>query len=589
MAGIGTVSTCWVYAVVPWTPEDERQCYQRLGSAWLLRSDSKYPGLTRRHHVGTLVSNTDERDEMYALTPLRLLEVNSSLIWDWPYLQQIISLMKRDSFNGLVIHQQDLFALLVNPSAYCLHGKDNLLCERQEKLLYIQRLCRYCNMSNIGIWLQGEAFPFGGKLQEKYPEYALIENSNADEIFWKNFYQKELAETLCQLPAIDGVIITLPRHLPYRANWSSTLPYLYQTLRSLGKKMVLRDYMDDEAAPWQLLSALQVLPKDVRVSLKAVPAGYRPGFATNPLFMQLEDRIKWIEFDLWGLEYGWTLLPCYLLEEIQGRLSWVENVTGDRLEAVTGRLSWEWISNSSLINSVNSINLHGLAMFGREMGMSEKQAFHCWLTDMLGHKVEKTELDAFHQLYISSHEWMKKTPYILGHVLHHYSQVPKTFSQAVKQLQLHSRRSDDFAVSALFPPDDPATGNEQYQLLLLEKQRALFLAQHTRSQLHFMLQHTHISEENRNLFKRVWERVPWYTTLFDDVAKGVAMKLMLERYGSLNGVSHVELTRQINQLRQLANRLGEWLDKEEQQQPHYLAMLFDPARLLTLAESLEQD
>lgn len=526
---------------------------------------------------------------MYALAPLRLLEVNSSLIWHWPYLQQVINVMKRDGFNGLVIHQQDLFALLAYPSDYCQNGKENLICEQREKILYIQRLCRTCNINSIRIWLQGEALPSGGKLQEKFPEYALIENCNADEAFWKKFYQQTITEVLSQLPAIDGVIVTLPKHLPYRANWSSTLPCLYQILRSLGKKLVLRDYMDDEAASWQLLSALQVLPGDVRVSLKAVPEGYRPGFATNPLLVQLKDRIKWIEFDLWGLEYGWTLLPCYLLEEIKGRLSWVENMTGDLLEAVSGRLSWEWISNSSLINSVNSINLHGLAMFGREIGMSEKQAFHCWLTDMLGHKVDKAELEAFHQLYISSHEWMKKTPYILGHVLHHYSQVPKTYEQAVKLLQLHARRSDDFAISTLFPPDDPATGYEQYQLMLLEKQRALFLAQNTRSQLHFLLQHTHISEDKRGLFKRVWERVSWYTTLFDEVAKGVAIKIMLERYASVDGVSNLELRKQISRLHQLANRIGEWLDMEEQQQPHYLAMLFDPARLLSLAESLQHD
>ncbi|WP_156294009.1 hypothetical protein [Serratia oryzae] len=527
---------------------------------------------------------------MQTLIPLRLLEVNSSLIWHWPHLQEVIAVMKRDRFNGLVVHQQDLLALLVLPSPYCLHGRDNLLRERQERLLYLQRLYRYCNLAGIGVWLQGEAFPHGGKLQEKYPEYALIENSSADELFWRNFYQQALVETLQHLPGIDGVIVNLPRHQAYRANWSSTLPYLYQTLRSQGKKMVLRDYIDDDAAPWQLINALQVLPPDVRVSLKAVANGYRPGFANNPLLTELAGRIKWIEFDMWGLEYGWTLLPCYLLDEIQGRLSWGENAAGDRLEAITGRLSWEWISNSSLINSVNSVNLHGLAMFGREMCLSEKQAFHCWLTDMLDHKVDVAELNAFHQLYTSSYEWMRKTPYILGHVLHHYSQVPESYAQAVQLLQLHARHTEGYlAASSLFPNDSPDTGREQYQQLLLEKQRALFLAQSSRSQLHHILQCVDIKEDKGALFKRVWDRVAYYTDMFDAVAKGVAMKLMLERYGSQGEISSFELSRQIAQLRQVAQRIEEWLDKEEQQQPHYLAMLFDPARLMNLADSLSQD
>lgn len=526
---------------------------------------------------------------MQTSIPLRLLEVNSSLIWHWPYLQSVIAVMVRDQFNGLVINQQNLLSLLVSPSIYCQHGRENLLRERQEHLLYLQRLCRYCRASGIGVWLQGEALPRDGKIQEKHPEYALIENSHADEIFWKKFYQQDLFEALQQLPGIDGIIVNLPRHQPYKASWVTTIPYLYQTLRSLGKKMVLRDYMEDEAASWQLVNALQVLPPDVRVSIKAVAHGYRPGFVNNPLLTQLEGRVKWIEFDMWGLEYGWTLLPCYLLEEIQGRLSWVESMAGEHLEAITGRLSWEWISNSSLINSVNSVNLHGLAMFGREIFMSEKQAFHCWLTDMLEHKVGVAELNTFHQLYTCSYEWMRKTPYILGHVLHHYSQVPENYAQAVKQLQLHLRHSDDYTMSVLFPMGDPDTGREQYQQLLLEKQRAIFLAQDSRNRLHQIIHSIAMSEEKRDLFKRVWERVPYYTEMFNGVARCVAMKMMLDRYGNQSGISLFELTKEINQLRLLAHRISEWLDKEEQQQPHYLAMLFDPARLLSLAESLTAD
>ncbi|WP_447232165.1 hypothetical protein, partial [Escherichia coli] len=65
---------------------------------------------------------------------------------------------------------------------------------------------------------------------------------------------------------------------------------------------------------------------------------------------------------------------------------------------------------------------------------------------------------------------MRKTPYILGYVLHHYSQVPESYAQAVKQLQLHVRKSDDYTLSTLFPINDPDTGREQFQQLVLEKE-----------------------------------------------------------------------------------------------------------------------
>ena len=67
------------------------------------------------------------------------------------------------------------------------------------------------------------------------------------------------------------------------------------------------------------------------------------------------------------------------------------------------------------------------------------------------------------------------------------------------------------------------------------------------------------------------------------------MKIMVDNYGHQSGISLFELTKEINELRLLATRLSEWIDKEEQQQPHYLAMLFDPARLISLADSLAEN
>ncbi|MFZ1872719.1 MAG: hypothetical protein WAU54_08070 [Chania sp.] len=106
---------------------------------------------------------------MQTLIPLRLLEVNSSLIWHWPHLQEVIAVMKRDRFNGLVVHQQDLLALLVLPSLYCLHSRENLLRERQERLLYLQRLSCYCNLAGIGVWLQGGSLSSWREITGKVP------------------------------------------------------------------------------------------------------------------------------------------------------------------------------------------------------------------------------------------------------------------------------------------------------------------------------------------------------------------------------------------------------------------------------------
>lgn len=85
--------------------------------------------------------------------------------------------------------------------------------------------------------------------------------------------------------------------------------------------------------------ALDVLPNDVRASVKATELNYRHGFANNPTLTRLSGSRKWVEFDLWGIECGWTLLPCCLLDELQERLHWASQTLGDELEAITARLS----------------------------------------------------------------------------------------------------------------------------------------------------------------------------------------------------------------------------------------------------------
>lgn len=71
-----------------------------------------------------------------------------------------------------------------------------------------------------------------------------------------------------------------------------------------------------------------------------------------------------------------------LVDEIQGRLSWAHAVAGDELEVISASISWEWISNSSLLESINEINLYGLAQLINHSERGELHAaalFQRWL------------------------------------------------------------------------------------------------------------------------------------------------------------------------------------------------------------------
>ncbi|WP_025246276.1 hypothetical protein [Candidatus Sodalis pierantonius] len=74
------------------------------------------------------------------------------------------------------------------------------------------------------------------------------------------------------------------------------------------------------------------------------------------------------------------MLPCLLIDELQGRLSWAQSVAGNRLETITARLDWEWIHNSPLQDSINEGNLYGLARIASgETPVSAAQLLDEWL------------------------------------------------------------------------------------------------------------------------------------------------------------------------------------------------------------------
>ncbi|PWC12527.1 hypothetical protein [Brenneria corticis] len=519
--------------------------------------------------------------------PLRLLEVNTPLIWHWPHFLEIISVIDKYRFNGLIIHQQNMLALLARPSAFSKGpGIENLHLERENTLSYLQRISDYCLAKNIQLWLQGEAFPGDAKIKQKFPEYFLSENNSVSGQFLTRFYSEIVDEAVAALPDISGIILSLQIPEFHETQWKEGMKAMHRCLRRRGKKLVLRDYIDDSWPRRQLQSTLNSLPNDVRASIKATALGYRPGFANNPDVADFKGYKKWIEFDLWGIDYGWTLLPCMLADEIQGRLSWAQAVAGDELEAVSARISWEWLSNSSLLESINEVNLFGLSQI---IGQSDESLnagaiFLRWLAANGVDTRNKTRLDAVQKLFFSSYDWMCKTPYFLGRLLHHHSQIPLDFEHAVQLLHAETR-SANWAQSfqPLFPPDDPAFGESQRQLLTLECQQMRFFAQRLRQSAREIQHARLLPEPLSSRLWSVWEYAWWYTELFNNAKLLIAGRLYMDNYGVTLAGRRSQLP-QLAETQRFANELQNWLVRHRHEHPHFLSILMAPERLTALTE-----
>lgn len=198
----------------------------------------------------------------------QLMELNSTFIWHWPWLMQGVESAKQHGFTGIILHQQELFSLLATPSPLSQKlNVENLIHQQHYALHYLKRVNQYLAANNLSFWLQGEAAPADDIIKRKFPEFAFDDKSTPD--FWNHFYSTTLAPLLNELPHLSGIILSLTTPSFQTVEWQKSLRQVWRQLRGAGKKLILRDFIDDSWPRQQLSGVLATLPHDVRASIKA--------------------------------------------------------------------------------------------------------------------------------------------------------------------------------------------------------------------------------------------------------------------------------------------------------------------------------
>ena len=512
----------------------------------------------------------------------QLMELNSTFIWHWPWLMQGVESAKQHGFTGIILHQQELFSLLATPSPLSQKlNVENLIHQQHYALHYLKRVNQYLAANNLSFWLQGEAAPADDIIKRKFPEFAFDDKSTPD--FWNHFYSTTLAPLLNELPHLSGIILSLTTPSFQTVEWQKSLRQVWRQLRGAGKKLILRDFIDDSWPRQQLSGVLATLPHDVRASIKATELDYHPGFANHPHIVTLPEHKKWIEYDLFGIGYGWTALPCWLADEISGRLSWAIGATDNSVEAITCRVSWQWLPDSRVMDSVNAINLLGLAAANQTQG----HVFDDWVEQhglRFRQPQDKTRLAA---LFHSSYDWLCKTPNLLGRRLHYQSQIPESLAQAQQLLHMDTRSANWLqAYQPLMPPDDRDLGGEQRQLIALEKQNACFLAANAVQTLRELLPRITCPDDSMETLLAAWRNADIYSQMFSRVTEVVTDVLWRDHYGD-DALPARALEKHQQSLLGYADTLAAWVNNPPPGSPLFLPLLLRPQRLAAFAESLE--
>lgn len=524
---------------------------------------------------------------MNTTTPYLLMEFNSPEIWRWAFIEKAVRLATGYGFQGIIIHQQSLLARLAPPSPHC-KGTDliNLTIAQENAIIYLRKVGDYVQRHNLQLWLQGEATPNSQELKAKFPEFFLSENNESH--FIHAFFQNVIPHILAALPTVRGLRLSLSTPDVSTENWISALKALYKGIRQLGRQLILRDYQDKTWPRHMLREALEALPGDVRASVKATELDYRPGFAGNPNLLNIRHNQKWLELDLWGLEYGWTLLPCYLLDEIQQRLSWL-NQLDSTPEAITVRVDWEWLPDLTLEDSVNELNLSGLSRLIHEPEVAPRQLIAPWLQQRARAPLTLPTLNAISDILVASHEWSCKTPTLLGRVLQSHSRPPEDLDQTLHLLHLDTRGASwTQSFQPLMPSDDPELGHQQRQLIELEDQRSRFLADYMYSRASNLLPDSMLTDDARHILLSGVTRAVKYSHIYSAFTRALTLKLWLRKYGEQADV-RAEFTAALAHFTHQNRELETWLLQHGSQHPSSFATLLNPPRIAALIASLAHD
>jgi hypothetical protein len=426
-------------------------------------------------------------------------------MWQLWQVEKAIDFIKKYDMTALIFHQNDIIDKLVRPSKYfseeiCLARWPFRYAIPMHNLYYINEITRRCKVEGIQFFVEVKELYYPHEIIELYPE---LRSSNGaicpTHPFWWEFLEEKIREFLELVPDVSGIIVspgTRESMISIAANgcncercrgydinlwYKQLLTAMYKPMAEKEKTLVIRDFAYTADHQNAMLDTAAELSDKIIIALKNTPHDYYPTFPDNPRVGKCGNLRQWIEFDTWGQYFGLGFLPCSVIEDMKYRLQHCFDLGAD---GAWFRTDWEIITEGSVFNSYNLLNLIGGAMLSKATETELDDVYKAWLDygllspmrsgSFYQKPVRPTGKDAFERLK----EFMKlgwriheKTGYVRGHVFQENVQWPDSVDKAFNMMVRFHRRDDwDPGAHLLVEPTD-----ENIKIIFREKDEALEL------------------------------------------------------------------------------------------------------------------
>jgi hypothetical protein len=433
---------------------------------------------------------------------IRAFEYSGMGLWQWKSIDRALAAMDQLGFTTLILHQSDLPDYVVRHKAYF---SDDFMAARNPTRWavthtgrnFIREVVRRAAKAKLQVFLSSNEIGFADGLVELHPE--LLEEGSVvcpTHPFWWDFERAKFAEVISEIPGLGGFVVspasrdgkvsfavrncTCERCRSYDpATWYANLiRSIHEPVATAGQRLVVRDYAYTREEQNHVVDACSRVSPDVIVSLRNTPHDYYPAFPDNPRIGQSGGQPQWVEFDAMGKFAGSGVFPCSLVEDMQRR---IEHARRNGVTGVSFRADIETVTDSSVFNSPNILNLFAGGLLARSASADLGEIYSAWITyglsDPLKTDSEQPETapvgpeDAkrIREFMQSSWAVLEKTLYVRGLVIADGTgQFPDSVGRAFdNMLVLHQREDWEPGSSKRVEPTE-----ENLKIVTAEKEQA---------------------------------------------------------------------------------------------------------------------
>jgi hypothetical protein len=513
--------------------------------------------------------------------------------------------------NALIFHQNDLTDQVVFPEKYYT---EELMWKRNPVRMhtifnnrhYIAKVIRALRRRGMDFYVEVKEICFPENLPELYPRVLRDGGGFCPfDPFWGEFLRAKYEELFRVLPDLAGVIVsagTRESKISISTNtcecpecrgkspadwYGFLLAAMYEPIRAAGKTLVVRDFSYSSKNQRAMIDAAGSVSKEIVISLKYTPHDYYPPFPNNPSIGNCGGHREWVEFDGWGQFFGLGFCPCSIVEDLKKRLV---RCAGKGVDGVWMRTDWEVITEASISNSFNMVNLFAIGILGKDPEADTDGIYRAWaeyglLSPLKSGSIPQTPVrpsapDAWRRLkefMIASWRVVEKSQYVRGHLFNEDDQycnsVKRSFDMMV---HIHGRDDWEPGASRVLEPTP-----ENIAAILEEKRRAV---EEVRG-LENILSPEELGlpgefvEECRTLLALYI----LYTRGFEACAGGVFSAVLYKKTGA--GEDRRRLEAAVEGLETFDGEIAAALDGTDY--PHYVYWLLDRKRVRELVDDLK--